>query len=175
MAGRERLGARAALSRLPRWVTVLGIVLVLVVLTGIAALLVIGISGLEVRLGLTRTVTVVLKVDGEPAQTLQGGIACNMHGTGPCPTPADTGTVTYTTPTGGATYQYTALPSTRKIQVPVGGVVTLDASSDVDALFCLILLDGKVLGQGSSPNDGNRTTCRAAIPSGRFHGLPGTG
>jgi hypothetical protein len=143
-------------------VTVLGIVLVLAVVGGGAALLAIGTTGLEARLGLTRTVTVVLKVDGELADLSQTPI-CNGHG-GPCDFPADTGTITYTTPTGSTTYQYAGLPSTRSVQVPVGGTVTLDASSDVDTLTCLILLNGKVLNQGWSPKDVNRTACHATIP-----------
>lgn len=173
MAGRERLTARAALSRLPRWTIVLGIVLVLAELAGIAASRAKGNSALMSRPGGTRTVTVVLEIDGELAYLLQSPpIACNGHG-GPCDPSVyvSTGTVTYTTPTGSATYHYTALPSTTKIQVPVGGAVTLNASSDVDVVDCSILLNGKVLNRTWYSKDTAHTTCRATIGSGPSHGL----
>lgn len=176
MAGRERLGLRRALSRLPRWAAALGIVVVLAVLTGIAAFLAMGTSGLEERLGLGRTVTVVLKVDGEPAYLFQSPpIACNAHG-GPCDPPDASGIITYTTPTGGTTYQYTALPSTRRVQVPVGGFVTLDAAQDtnlqaadpasgMDVVGCSILLNGKVLSRAKYAKDTLRAHCQATVPS----------
>lgn len=174
MAGHERLRLRAALSRLPRWVTVLGIVLVLGVLAGIAALLATGNSPLAGRLGGTRTVTVVLKIDGELAYLLQSPpIACNGHG-GPCDPSVyvSTGTITYTTPTGTETYHYTALPATRTVQVPAGGVVTLDASSEVDVVGCSILMNGKVLSRTWPAKDTARTACRATIPSRAPRAIP---
>lgn len=168
MAGRERLGARAALSRLPRWVIVLGIVLVLVVVAGGATRLAIGTpSGLDVVLG--RTQTVVLKVDGvpppnDPRTDCRGGSSgCDANGR---PTPA-VASVSYRTPGGTRTSQDVALPFTKTVQVPVnGGVVTLDASSGDDIATCSILLKGRVINQAWAPNDmSQRATCYAAIPS----------
>ena len=179
MAGRERSGARAALSRLPRWVTVLGIVLVLAVLAGTAAVLAIGTSGLEGRLGLTRTV--VLRIYAEPRHPVDT-ILCNPHSSvttepGCNPYSPFSGLVWYNSPTSGGSYQYTA-PSTDRytvlhtwrVRVPVGGFVTLDSTgggSGAEVVGCSILLDGRVLSRHISTFDSpGGPTCQARIPSG---------
>ena len=167
MAGRERLGARAALSRLPRWVTVLGIVLALVVVGGGAALLAMGApSGLDVVLG--RTQTVVLKVDGFHRPN-DPETDCRGSGGPLCPNGSPTtaaASLSYRTPAGTRTYHDVVLPFTETVQVPVsGGAVRLDASGGDSITYCSILLKGRDIARKASTPDDTSTTCYAVIPS----------
>lgn len=157
----ERSPARAVLPRLPGWVTVLGVVLVLGELTGGAVLLAGGPSSLAALSGETRTV--VLKVDG----------ACGSDD------------ATYRTPTGDGQFDITVGRSpegltecmshgspttptlTKTVAVPAGGTVTIsifNGTGDPDLpLTCSITVNGSALDQVQA-GDGKRATCRARIP-----------
>lgn len=187
---RER--SRAALSRLPRWVTALGMAALAGELT-LAALLAAGphrppqtrvatptapatqgaTPTVPATQGATPTVpatsgatqTVQLHVDGVPLQ-----VACT-------PVPPDTcgpevGYDTYGTALGAfdaPTMRPSRLPFTKKIQVGAGQGVTLNAWSRTDSpLTCSITADGRVLSEitAGMPN-GNETTgalCQTTIP-----------
>jgi hypothetical protein len=158
MPVRERSWARAALSRLPRWVTALGIATLVAELTGAAVLLTAGPS--RVVTWLHGTQTVVLRVDGVGVMNAQ------------CAPPGSCGPdVTYATPAGSRTYRGTRLPFTSTVQVPAGGVVTLNVSSEVDTpVTCSIAADGRVLSGATTYGDrssGGLSTanCHGTIPS----------
>jgi hypothetical protein len=153
----DRSPARPALSRLPRWVTALGLVLVVGELTAGAAALAKRAPGLAWLGGRTRTV--VLQVEGSCAGD----------------------SATYTTPTGDGQFDMPAQaglincvthggPSTPTLQktfaVQVGGIVTISTFNAYGSypITCSITVNGQVLSQ--DPNDGfrGRATCRAKIP-----------
>lgn len=154
----RRSPARGPRSRLPTWVTVLGMVLVLGELTGGAVLLAGGRGGLG-ALGLG-TRTVVLTVDG----------ACAVDA------------VTYRTPTRHGQFDITAGTSpegikdcfshggftgptlTKTVAVRSGGTVTISIfeRNGVTALSCSITVSGRVLDH-AQVEDG-RAACRARIP-----------
>lgn len=159
MGGRERSWARAALSRLPRWLTALGIVLVLGELAA-AVLLAAGPS--RAVPGTHGTMqTVVLRVDGVGVMNAQ----CAPRSTcGP--------DVAYTTPTSTRTYRGVKLPFTRTVEVPAGGAVMLRGSSEVDTpVTCSITAGTQVLSRTTtygSRNGGGRSiaSCHGTTPSG---------
>jgi hypothetical protein len=154
-----RSRARVALSRLPRWVTALGIAALAAELAAAAALLAVGPS--RAVTWLDGTQTVVFRVDGVGVMNAQ------------CAPPGSCGPdMTYTTPAGGRTYRGTRLPFTRTVQVPAGGVVALDVSSGVDTpVTCSITADGRLVSGATTYGDRNRggnstAHCHGTIPSG---------
>lgn len=154
------------LSRLPRWVTVLGILLALVVLSGGVALLVTGSNVARPATGGARTV--VLKVEGglSPlAPKYKSGTACKPDCDLP-PAPGTASFVSYKTPAGFKVYNAPTLPFSKTVQVPVGGLVILRAApgSD-DPVTCSIVLNGRVLSQYTYDSD-NGNSCEVRIPSG---------
>ena len=149
--------ARAALSRLPGWVTALGMALVLAELTADAVVLAGGWGGLAVLGGETRTVV------------LQVG---NVYGDD---------SATYTTPTrdgrfdvpaearplGQGSYSEPGANPTKTVAVRPGGIVTIHTFSGTGAaVTCSITVDGKVLSLTTPEADPVWTsgTCRARIP-----------
>lgn len=159
LAAGERLrpgpGTRAGLSRLPRWVTALGLVLVLGELTG-AALLAKGPRGLATGPGVLRTV--VLRVYAAPVQ----GITC--HHCSPM--------VSYSTPTvsgtGGAMGDGGRMvPFITTVRVRSGGTVTLDGSYvGAQSITCSVAVDGKVVTKNTDnqATDGPAAHCQSVIP-----------
>ena len=134
--------SRPALSRLPRWVTVLGLVLVVL---AVAALLAKGPIGRAIG-GHGGMRTVVLKADDVPVP----GIPC---GQSPCAPE-----VRYTTPTGSATYdgdihdpsRSSLLPFTKTVRVRAGGTVTLDAAYiGAQWITCSITVNGTVVSKNT--------------------------
>lgn len=165
------------LSRIPRWVTALGMVLLVAELTGAAALLAAGPhagraihaapspqAGTPTAPG-TRgeTRTVLLRVDGEPLR----GYTCTPVPPVPCgpevgygPAPPEAGT---------PPFRPVHLPFTRKIQVKAGGSVTLNAyAMTVTWIRCSISVDGQVLSEitAGPPNSDQASTsnCWSPIP-----------
>ncbi|MDN3360070.1 hypothetical protein QWU11_46425 [Actinomadura sp. DC4] len=159
MAGRGHSSARAALTLLPGWVTVLGLVLVLGELTGGAVLLARSRDGLTAPGGAAQTV--VLQVTG----------ACAGD------------TATYTTPTGDGQFDMPAQkpprslancvshgsPTTPTLQKTVnmqpGGKVTINTFNGYAdfPLTCSITMNGKVLSQVVNNEFWGRATCWARI------------
>lgn len=152
-----RSSVRAALSRLPRWLTALGVVLVLGELTG-GVLLAAGPADL-VALGPHRTV--VLKVDG------------GCYGD----------RATYRTPTGNGHFDITlgqedgppdcythggfsGTPLTKTVTVPAEGTVTVTIYNHqgLGPLTCSIVLDGGELDEAEARDGGESATCGARIP-----------
>lgn len=172
--------SRPALSRPPRWLTVLGIVLLLGELTGAAVFLAAGPHG-ETRPragpngGTQPTAgfpggtadrgaaqTVVLRVDGVPDPSCQ-------QEPGRCMSD-----VTYSRPTGTATVYSGPLPFVKEVPVPPGGIVTLTgASVSMERLACSITVDGKVVSQTATRNALNAVACHAMLPGGTTTGPPG--
>ena len=151
-------GLSPALSRLPRWVTVLGLVLVLGELAG-AALLAKGPGSLGIGAhGGMRTV--VLRVDHVPVP----GIPCSPY----CSQEVD-----YSTPTGSGTYnamddRLRALPFAKTVRVRAGAIVTLDGSYVGDqSITCSITVNGKVVSRNTdnvSSSNGPVAHCQSVIP-----------
>jgi hypothetical protein len=141
-------------------------VLLLGELAGAAALLVKGAgNGLAIGAhGGTRTV--VLRVDGVALTNAA------------CIPPGACSQVTYLTPAGSETYRGPRLPVTRTVQVPAGGIVTLNASSEVySPITCSITVNGgRVLSRATTsgnPGNGgqagageNKAGCHGTVPSG---------
>ena len=173
-----------ALSRLPRWMTALGIVLSLGELAGAAALWAAGTEGVPrtaaarqaphgpgspatVPGGGTRTVALEVDGVGMPSGLIPQGTACRPS----CDPrqPSVGGPVDYTTPAGSIDEDPT-LPFTTTVRVPAGGAVTLQAYPWMNAygvayqVTCSILLNGRVLSRDTSTGPGGRATCRARIP-----------
>lgn len=148
---------RGAVSRLPRWVTVLGLVLVLGELVG-AALLAKGPGSLAIGApgGIQ---TVVLQVDHVPVQ----GIPCSPY----CSPMTE-----YTTPTGSGTYTATddalhALPFRKTVRMRADGTVTLEGSYVGDqSITCSITVNGKVLSRHTNNGSSNAPSahCQSVIP-----------
>lgn len=183
MAGRERSQKGAVLSQLPRWLTALGIVLVLGELAGAAALLAAGprrpppargavptasapqpaeTPTAPVNHGETRTV--LLRVDGEPLR----GYACTP--VPPVPCGPEVGYGPGTPEAGTPPFRPVHLPFVRKIQVKAGGSVTLNAHAmTVSRITCSIAVDGQVLSEitAGPPNSDQASTsnCWTTIPA----------
>lgn len=161
--------ARAVLSRLPRGVTALGIVLLLGELAGGALLAGCAhgpASASPAPHGTTPAIpyprdgtrTVVLRVDGKyrPIPDTSGCQDGNV--------PPRFCEVTYTTPAGSKTTYVDSLPFVTTIRVPVGATVTLSEFVLADPLTCSITVDGAVLSRFTS-HRGPDPSCRATIPS----------
>lgn len=161
--GRRR--AWKALTPVPRWVAVLGTVLLVGELAGAAALLVTGSNGMAALGG--RGQMVVLKVDGvlSPLAPDNPETACRPD-CRPHSGPGTASVVWYRTPAGARTWNYPRLPFTRTVRVPAGGVVTLDAASGSDLwVTCSIILNGRVI--KSDTADASRDArCSTRIPPG---------
>lgn len=177
-----RSPGRAVLSRPPRWLTSLGIVLLLGELASAAALLAAGATGVPrtaarrvphgggsastVPYSGTRTVALKVTGVGMPPNLEPQGTACRPS----CDPhqPGVGGPVDYTTPAGSVDVD-PALPFTTTVRVPAGGAVTLQASPWLNAygvayqVTCSILLNGRVLSRETS-NSQNPVTCRVKIP-----------
>lgn len=159
----RRPRGRKAPAPLPRWVAVLGTVLLLGELAGAAALLARGSDGVAALGGGGQTV--VLKVDGvlSPLTPNNPETACRPD----CHQQSGPGTasvVWYRTPAGTRTWNYPTLPFTTTVRVPAGGAVTLDAASGSDLwVTCSILLNGRVIKKDSA--DASRDArCSTTIP-----------
>ena len=148
MAGHGHSPARAALSRFPRWLTALGLVLVLGELAGGAVLLAGG--------GGPRTV--VLQV----SNAYSGDTATyrTPTGDGQFDMPADT------PPLGQGGYSEPGPTLTKTVTVQAGGTVTISTFNGYGGmpLTCSITVNGKVLSQVPADGFWARATCRARVP-----------
>lgn len=149
MPERERSRARAALSRLPRWATALGLILVLIEAGGAALFVADSESGASSSAGTAASSprpgmrTVTLRV---------GGLALGD-------------TLDYETPAGRAAITRTPyLTFTKNLRVRSGGLVTIHAfTSRHDPVTCSIASNGKLLLQ-SSANQSGADSCQARVP-----------
>jgi hypothetical protein len=169
MARPGRSRRRIVPSRLPRWLTAFGIVL-LGELAGAALLAGCahgpartspashgGTPAIPLPAGGTRAV--VLRVDGtyRPIPGIRG---CEAPAVPPrrCE-------VKYTTPAGGKTTYVGSLPFVTTIRVKAGASVTLSEFVLADPLTCSITAGGAVLSRFTS-HGGPDPSCRSTIPSG---------
>lgn len=140
--------ARASLSRLPRWVPVLGVVLVLGEVTG-AAILLPGGGGPR---------AVVLQVSN--AYSGDGATYTTPAGDGQFEMPADT-------PPLGQASTWQAGPTVSKtVSVPSGGTVTISTFNGYGGmpLTCSISVNGTVVSKVPADGFWARATCRATVP-----------
>ena len=163
-----RASSRSALSRLPRWVTVLGLVLVLGELACAALLAAGAYRGTGSHRGTAAhgpAQPVMLRVDGVPWPH-PTCIALRPTACGP-----DIG---YFTSTGvSATVRAARLPFIRTIRVQACQSVRLNATSDTHArITCSITVDGRVLSQVTAFTPSSDFTghgdasCHSTIPDG---------
>lgn len=153
MAERGRSPVRAALSRLPGWVTALGLILVLGELAGGAILLV--APSLAALGGGPRTV--VLQV--ENAYSGDSATYTTPTGDGQFDMPFET------PPLGQGSYSESGPTVTETVTVPAGGLVTIHTFSGYEGrLGCSITVNGRVLSQVTTGGFWDRATCRAKIP-----------
>lgn len=161
-SGMQRSPVRAARSRLPAWVTVLGLVLVLGELAG-GAFLLAGDPGGPAALGGPAR-TVVLQIIGG----CSGDSATYTSPAGDGQFDLSTQTAVGSPSGGCVSHGSPTNPPLRKtVAVPAGEMVKISTfnvyGSGSFPLICSITVDGRVLSQ--VPNDGRgRAACRAKIP-----------
>lgn len=143
-----RSPARARTSRLPGWVPVLGLVLVLGEVTGGAVLLAGG--------GGPRTV--VLQVSN--AYSGDSATYTTPTGDGQFEMPADT------PPLGQGGYEEAGPTLSKTVRVQSGGTVTISTFNGYGGspVTCSITMNGAVLSQVPADGFWARATCRAKVP-----------